>query len=224
MPNGRGKDLRDADLRDADLERGSLFRADLTGAVLTGADLSDADLSDAELFGIRSGRIKGTPINLPNHWRLQKGHLIGPGASLIRANLNNADLTDADLTDTVLRLAHLDGADLTDADLTGAEHNKIRSGGITGTPKNLPNNWTLRNGRLLWRSGGSRRDAKLRRVDLTGADHLTDADLIDANLRGARSFRANLQDTDLGGANLKMMMLDGVDLRNADLTGAQNLG
>ena len=108
MPNGRGKDLRDADLRDADLERGSLFRADLTDAALTGADLRNTSL----VHGV-----------------------------LIRANFSGAVLTGA---------------------------------------------------------------------------VLTGADLIDANLRGARSFRANLQDTDLGAANLKRMMLDGV--------GAQNLG
>ena len=178
MPNGRGKDLRDADLRDADLERGSLFRADLTDAALTGADLRNSSL----VHGV-----------------------------LIRANFSGAVLTGAVLTG-----ADLSDADLSDADLSDAELFGIRSGRIKGTPINLPNNWTLRNGRLLWDSRGSRRDAKLRRVDLTGADHLTDADLIDANLRGARSFRANLQDTDLGAANLKRMMLDGV--------GAQNLG
>ena len=71
---------------------------------------------------------------------------------------------------------------------------------------------------LLWLNGKGGR-----RADLSGAN-LCDADLRDANLRGADLSGANLCDADLRGANLRGANLRGADLRDADLSGANLFG
>jgi uncharacterized protein YjbI with pentapeptide repeats len=159
-----------ADLHFANLEFAILSGADLSGANLSGAFMFVADLSGADL----------TNANLTY-------------AILTNANLSNADLTNANLSGAFLDLANLSGADLSGADLSG-----VRSGGIVGTPINLPPEWSLRSGYLIGPG-----------ANLSGAD-LSGADLSNANLSGA----------DLSGANLSGANLTGADLTGADLTGA----
>jgi uncharacterized protein YjbI with pentapeptide repeats len=133
--NGRTYEIRPgADLTFADLSDANLSDANLSGADLFAANLSGADLSGADLAGVRSGAITGTPIALPSDWVFVNGHLVGPGANLIGANLSNASLNRANLIGANLSNASLNRADLrstniTGADLTGAN---LRSANLTG--------------------------------------------------------------------------------------------
>ena len=70
----------------------------------------------------------------------------GLTAFLASANLANADLSNVNLTDTGLLLANFSKADLNNANLSGAglfgaTLTGVKSGGITGTPGTLPDNW-----------------------------------------------------------------------------------
>jgi uncharacterized protein YjbI with pentapeptide repeats len=99
-------------------------------------------------------------------------------ANLSYANLTNAILRDANLNDAVLRDANLDGTILTGADLSDG-----RSGGITGTPDNLPTDWQLTGGYLIGPTA-----------------NLTDANLSGANLDGTLFSGADLSDSILAWA------------------------
>jgi uncharacterized protein YjbI with pentapeptide repeats len=63
-------------------------------------------------------------------------------------------------------------------------------------------------------------DADLRGANLSGAD-LRDADLSGANLSGANLRGADLSGADLNGANLRGADLNGANLRGADLSDAE---
>ena len=76
---------------------------------------------------------------LPADWKFTNGYLVGPHANLMGANLAGADLAGADLT--AVNLA------------------EVQSGGITGTPQALPQDWQLIDGFLFGPS-----------ADLTGAN------------------------------------------------------
>ncbi|MGB0592606.1 MAG: pentapeptide repeat-containing protein, partial [Myxococcota bacterium] len=99
----------------ADLTGANFTNADLSYAVLTDTNLTGAEFTDANLSFVKSGNITGTPAVLPTDWRLIEGYLVGPGADLTGANLNNADLTNM-----FLYFANFTNADLTDVTWTGA--------------------------------------------------------------------------------------------------------
>ena len=174
-----------------------------------------ANLNNAVLTDVRSGGINGSPIALPSNWQLASGYLIGPGADLSSAILSYENLTDANLTGATLNGARLVGANLTGANLagadlgietwtnwktvlTGANLTDVISGGITGSPSALPDNWQLASGYLIGP-----------RAYLDGAN-LTGANLSDVNLANANLHKAALDDADLGGANLTDANLSGV--------------
>ena len=88
--NSDGKDMSDCDLRWAslsseNLKYANLAGANLAGATLTGAFLTDANLTDANLSyvnitdaileGVQSDKISGSPLSLPDGWRLVDGTL-----------------------------------------------------------------------------------------------------------------------------------------------------
>ena len=125
-----GADLTFADLTGADLAFATLGYASLAGASLSGAtlagaslgfaDLTDADLTGAILTGVQSRQITGTPLALPTNWLLVNGYLVGPGANLAGAELDDANLSGVNLSFSFLTNASLIMADLTSADLIGA--------------------------------------------------------------------------------------------------------
>jgi uncharacterized protein YjbI with pentapeptide repeats len=202
--NLSGANLSDASLIDTNLTNASLFDANLTGVSMTGDTLT----------GVSSGGITGTPAGLPANWTFVDGFLIGPGANLTFAALQNANLVDADLDGATVYAANLSGCDLTDAnltdanlmgtalentDLTGTEFSganlmAVNSGGITGAPSSLPAQWMVADGFLL------------------GPDvNLEDADLANGNLTGAVLADANLQGADMTGAILTDVSSGGIE-------------
>jgi hypothetical protein len=64
-----------ADLPGANLKNANLTGADLKGANLEGANLTGAVLAGAELNGVKSGKIIGRPLSLPDGWGLVDGTL-----------------------------------------------------------------------------------------------------------------------------------------------------
>ncbi len=177
---------------------------------------------NGDLSGVVSGGITGVPANLPSypsHWLLANGYQIGPGAVLTNADLagldlasvalDNADLTGANLTGADLDKAQLPGAIVAETQLAGANLDGVQSGGVTGTPPSLPDNWQLRSGFLLGP------DVYLIDASLVG-DNLSDLDLADAY-----TYYANLTDADFDGTNLTGATLTtGTNLTGATLTGA----
>lgn len=91
------------------------------------------------------------------------------GAKLSNASLRKANLRDADLSDAILEYTNLWGSSLADANL--------RNANLFGA-----------NLRMTYLKG-----ANLRNADLTFADLRRVADISDADLQGAKLYRANLQ-------------------------------
>jgi uncharacterized protein YjbI with pentapeptide repeats len=102
-------DFSNAGLFGADVSNADLSNANLTNVSLTGANISGANFAGVTLTGIVSGQITGTPLNLPAPWQLIDGYLVGPTASLVKAELAGATFDNADLY----------AADLYQADLSG---------------------------------------------------------------------------------------------------------
>ena len=153
-----GADLSYRDLSGMELKDLDLTGVNLKYANLGGANLCSVLLKGANLDGAISGGVRGTPVSLPDGWRLNKGYLIGPNANLILADLselylNGQDLSSAQLGEsklvgTRLNGANLTNADLTNADLSGAILIGVISSGIKGVPKALPEGWILVDGVL----------------------------------------------------------------------------
>ena len=108
----------------------------LAGADLKGADLEWAFLKSANLSG---SNLKG--LNLSGAY-LQMADL--KGANLTGANLENADLSKANLKGADLKGSICYGTNFSEADLAG-----VISGEIKGTPKSLPDGWSLVGGVLV---------------------------------------------------------------------------
>jgi uncharacterized protein YjbI with pentapeptide repeats len=226
-----GTTLTGADLTDADLTD-----ADLTGAKLTGIKtggikgipnclpkgyyLSDGYILGPDIDISNNGKNTYNTIKLKKKYKKiiiknkknNKEYLIGPKVDLTDVNLNDVDLTGIDLTNAILMNAILTGVDLTDVNLTGAVLTSIKSGGIKGVPKFLPDGYKLINGYIIGPS-----------VNLYCAD-LTSADLNGANLTGANLTGADLANANLTGATLTNAILTDADLANSDLTGAKLTG
>ena len=176
--------------------------ANLIRANLSSVNLSGVDLSGAILDSVSSGRIVGSPISLPSNWTLRYGYLLGPGANLKRAQLQNADLSTVSLgirdcshrfdqkEGCVDRGANLEGADLTEADLRSASLRGVSSGAVRGPPANLPKDWQFLRGFLVGPT-----------AIVSGAD-LHGLRLTHADFRNASFYCTNFASTDLTYANL----------------------
>jgi uncharacterized protein YjbI with pentapeptide repeats len=116
--------LGGANFTDANLSGANLSLSSLGGANLTGADLIGANLNGVH--------VSGADLT---------------GANLAGALLTNANFTGAVFTNATLTNANLDGANFSGATLAG-----VVSGGLTGTPKNLPPGWSVQGGQLLHNS------------------------------------------------------------------------
>ncbi len=142
-------------------------------------------------------------------------YTIGPVTIIPFSDLRGADLSGANLSGAGLRASNLSGAnfdgadlsgadlgdtDLSGADLSGAKLRRVRSGGITGLPSDLPAGWRISNGYLIGPNANLRR-ANLASALLTGTN-LSGAELRGADLSGAHLSGANLSGADLTGAKL----------------------
>ena len=218
-----GCSLVDADLAGVYLTNANFSSANLRGANLTNASLYSDNLSKTNLAGatlthLFSGGITGTPAAFPVNWSLLAGHLVGPEAEILRADLANVNLsgrdlagivlTDdnlsgADLSGTDLSGAHLDssqltGANISGADLTGGSLGGVSSGAVTTSPAtSLPANWTALDGYLAGPSANLTR-ADLAGLNLSGAD-LKDAVLTNANIAGTALAKADITGIQTGG-------------------------
>ena len=206
-------------------------------ADLSGADLSGADLREAILDGVKGESVIGLP-NLPSHYRIINGRLIGPntdlsgldltnadfsgfnlsnknlsGANLSGANLSGANLTSTNLSGANLTSANLSGANLTSANLSGANLSganldRVKSKGVIGLP-NLSSNYRIINGVITTPNG-----------DLSGLD-LTNEDLSGLDLTNADLSGTILTNTDLSGTILTNAIFTNVKSKNITFN-AQN--
>ena len=245
-----------------DLSGLDLSGVDLTGAGFYSVNLDGTDFQDATLTGLRTYGITGTPLHLAPGWQPISGFLVGPtadlsgrsdldyldfagadlagadlsGSSLYGADLSGADLTGADLTSSNLSHANLSNAQVDGADLQGATLTRLRAGGLTGTPVNLPSTWKDFSGILVgpWAdvSGFDLGSADLTGMNLYFAD-LTGTVMAGTTMTGVNAYGvvgppASLPTgwQDIGavlfgpGASLVGWNLSSLDLSYADLAGA----
>lgn len=141
--------------------------------------------------------------------------------TLLNVSLEEADLRGADLTGADLRESDLTGADLRGADLTRAVLTHACLAHANLLPYDRLNPAQLNAPHLSNGSDPSHVDEGSRLALATfNGRHLTlteldEADLQEANLRGAVLYKANLSRANLDGA----VLID-ADLRRADLSGA----
>jgi uncharacterized protein YjbI with pentapeptide repeats len=114
------------------------------------------------------------------------------------ANFTGTDLEGANFRNDTMYLTNLSGADLYGATLA-----RDNSGGITGTPAQLPAGWKLINGYLV----GSDAD-------------LTSANLANQDLRGISLWLTTFSSADLTDSNLSDDYLEAAKFDNSNLTGA----
>ena len=106
-------------------------------------------------------------------------------------------------------MCNFNNANLTNTNFLNCIPQQIGSGGVVGTPMNLPLNYRLISGYLLGPA------ANLVACDLSGLN------LSEVNLQGAFLLSANFRDADLTGANLRMISYwYAADFSNANLTNA----
>lgn len=223
-------DLSGVNLSGANLSGLDLSHASFTGANLSNTNLDGTNLESASFGNLKSGGISGIPSKLRPDYKLRSGYIIGGYVDLRNANLSGADLSNT----------WLQGADLAGADLA-----EVSSGGVSGIPKSLPENWLLSAGYLV----GPR--ANLRSATLSGST-LTGANISGANITDARFANASISNIQSGSligspaslptnwvslngyligptanltnANLSLVNLTGVNLDGAKLAGANLSG
>jgi uncharacterized protein YjbI with pentapeptide repeats len=144
----RGADLSDARLSGVDLRGANLLG--LTGADLTGADLTGADLSGANLYGanLEEADLTGADLRGADFTHAGPRGTDFTGADLTGANLTRANLIGANLTRANLTGANLTGSNLSMADLSRANLEGVISSMIRGVPDNLPEGWSLVDGKF----------------------------------------------------------------------------
>ena len=104
-------DLPGANLKNANLTDANLTDADLKNANLEGVNLEGAELEGAEFNDVKSGKIKGRPLSLPDGWSLVDG-------TLFKEEVKNLSSPDED--DPSVMMA--------DRDLSDAIYNTINDG------------------------------------------------------------------------------------------------
>ena len=234
---GPTANLNSFDLSGLDLSNANLRGADLSGAVLTNVNLTKTDLTDSNLDFVRANGITGTPKATPEDWVIQKGVLFGPTADLSELTLTDIDFTklnisSALLSSTKLIRANLSGVDFTDISIEGAGFidsnisgaildgvnlDGLRTSGLKGTPKSIPDDWKLQGG-FLFGSGADLSGADLRNFDFTKVS-LSGVSLKDANLTNSNLAGVDLTSTVITGANITRANIQGTDITGVDLTG-----
>ena len=193
--NLSGANLTSANLYQSWMAGANFTNANLTFANLTNTNLDNADFTGANLSGVSSGGIQGTPINLPEGWKLLGGYLIGPGANLDNANLQ--------------------GLNLDGVSLVGASLNNLKSARITGSPL-LPEKWQL-NGGYLFGPGANLENANLDNIDIWFQD-FSNVNLRGASVNGASFiYSKSFAGLKSGGLTGKMEQLIGASIVNGYL-------
>jgi uncharacterized protein YjbI with pentapeptide repeats len=138
----------------------NLSNTDLTDTTITGCDISGANFSGATITGMRSGGLLygggGTPatanVTLPNastsvRGASGNGYIVGPGVSLVGANLAGIDLSGATFTS-----ADIDGTVFTTTtNLTNITTGELRNSGLATFPATPPQStaYFTRNGFIV---------------------------------------------------------------------------
>ena len=198
-----GANLSDTNLISANLSGADLDQANLSGANMTVDTAASADLAGANLTGATLGGDQ-TDVNLTG---------ADLNSATVSGNLSGANLTDADFTNASVTGGTLTGVTWTGAIFTGTTMFGVQSGGLIGTPQNLPANWTVTGGYLFGPG------AILPGLSFPGID-LASADLVQADLAGTDLDGADLGGADLDNANLGTVNLTTADLADATMTGA----
>jgi uncharacterized protein YjbI with pentapeptide repeats len=144
---------------------GALMRS----AKLTGSNVTGANLTRAHLGRTRTGHLivfGGKLPRLPRLWLYQRGYLLGPGADLTgaplqneklptinlsRAMLDRTDLQNANLSHANLTRASLTYVNLQHANLSHAALGGVVSSHLIGHPVALPAGWAIVAGVLVHR-------------------------------------------------------------------------
>ncbi len=238
-----GADLSRLDLRGADLQNAHLESADLSGtrlagarlrqavlahATLTGADFSDADLSCANLG---AGTLAGA--------RFERADLTGAilscaaldgtsfklaklaGVQLLETKFGACDWSGAAAPALCFIKADLTGLLATGADLAGCNFIECRLDGIRFGAARLVGANFLKCSAVgaHWAGADLAQAVFTDGCDLSRGD-FTQANLAQANLRGARLAEGVLAGARLDGADLSEADLGGADLRQATLRAA----
>lgn len=243
-----GADLSHANLTDANLATANLTEARLNGATLTGATIVQADFAETTLVHVASGDLHGRPQSLPSRFFTKRGLLFGPGvnlagqrlvgldlahANLSRAILSGANLARANLSHTSLSGTRMLGAILTGARITDTgfhdatlflpNRHGVRTGGLVGHPRTVPEGFVLADGYFIGPG------ANLHRARLVGLYlphvNFTDADLDETNLArtvlwGAEFSITAMQRTGFSHASLRGANFSNVSIASVNLTGA----
>lgn len=239
--------LEAAILADADLTGASLSRANLTGANLAGADLSNAKLNGASLkdadltaCNLSSANLVGAVLTDTVFEKAQMA-----GAVCDRVDAKDAIFSGAELTGTSFKESHCAGADfskavLDHADFTRAQLAEASLEGVVARQINLAEadlsalkasggSDFVRG--VFWRAVGPEsiwEDADLTEADFRGARMhgaiFTAACLKQANLTASDMRSSRFNKADLSEAQMIQMNLFQGSLERADLTGANLSG
>ena len=190
---------------------------DLSNSNLTGANLTNTNLSGANLTGARAEKIVGTPIALPENWVQIKRLLLGPQADLSSMTLSNLDLSNLNLQGADFTGSTLTNVTLANTDLTDAGLDAVSGSALSGTPKVLPNNWTVLKGFLFGPS------ANLAGLTLTDID-FTQVNISEAVLTQATLIRANLSGIDFQNISLDSATVVDSDISDANFEGVDLSG
>ncbi len=224
----------------ANLTNARLVSSSLRWIRFDGATLTNADFLGSEFIGQISGKIGGTPKDLPAKWTTRSDYLFGPGASYAFADLRNLDLSKLDLGGANFRYAKLNnanlsnstlkGAYLTGANFSGANFEGIRSGEVEWQtngccPGTLPENFRVSSGFLV----GPKADLSnenLNGLILTGMPDARGANFSGSSLIDSDFYASNLRDANFSGANLMgsnfdESNLDGANFSLANITDAR---
>ena len=200
----------------------NLSGTDLTDLVITGCDISGANFASATITGLRSGGLlngaAGSPgtATMPNAATSVRGSavgngmIVGPGVSLVGANLNGVDLSGATFTG-----ADINGAIFTTTtNLTNITTGELRNSGLATFPATPPQStaYFTRNGFIIGPG------VRLLSADLSGIT-LTGFSIARANLTGANLTNAVFTGADISGANFTSATFTSVISTGGGITG-----
>lgn len=196
----------------------NLSGTDLTDLAITGCDISGANFAGATITGLRSGGLLyggAAGATMPNaatslRGASGNGYIVGPGVSLVGANLAGIDLSGANFA-----AADIDSTVFTTTtNLTNITTGELRNSGLAIFPATPPQStaYFTRNGFIIGPG------VRLTSADLSGIT-LTGYSIARANLTAANLTNAVFTGADISGANLTDANLTGVISTGGGVTG-----
>jgi uncharacterized protein YjbI with pentapeptide repeats len=215
----RGRNLAFADATGAFLANADLRGANLQGAVLASAELGGADLMEANLRGadLHNAKLQRVILLQADLEGARLEKAELEGSALTLANLRNANLMAANLAGVALQEAQLQGANISYADLQEARLGYDKPGSAQLGPAEVYRERLEVRAELM---SANLNGARLTAASLKDAD-LRSTDLREANLSNATLSGADLHQAKMQGAILFAAKLPGADLGGADLRGAR---